>query len=415
MTNSVIRFPAVTLLTLFAGISQLSAQTAGFTVTLDESANGSVTVDPPIPADGKYPAGTVITIAATPDPGFAVDALYYSVPGPWGAMYHDTPVVSSLEVTVDQDKHIGGYFIEASALEGFTETQDVVYAQPGVKPLKYDVYSPEGAENLPIVVIIHGGGWSSNDEDIMRGQARELVKSGKYVVVSIDYRWNGTLDGDETGNTIANLIEDVYGALAHIREHAKEYGGDPDRIAVTGDSAGGHLSAAVATMADMIGSGGFGETPGVYEYMPSYLPEDKTVEQVRTEMMAAIKAAAPSYGVFAFEGSEMLDFLNMTDADPAALRAISPIDNIPEASERSIPHYLTRGVEDPIISDEGVRAYLDALAEAGHPAEYVQIGGASHAFFDWKPNDEVVATFERFGVYYCEQMELFFDSVFYGK
>jgi acetyl esterase/lipase len=415
MTKSLITSPTVTLMMLFAGINQLSAQTASYTVTLDEPANGSVTVDPTLPADGEYPAGTVITITARPDPGFAVDALYYSVPGPWGVMYHDTPSVSSLEVTVDQDKHVGAYFIGASALEGFTETQDVVYAKPGVKPLKYDVYSPEGAENLPIVVIIHGGGWSSNDEDIMRGQARQLVKSGKYVVASIDYRWNATLDGDEPGNTMANLIEDVYGALAHIREHAEEYGGDPDRIAVTGDSAGGHLSAAAATMADMIGSGGFGETPGVYEYMPSYLPDRKTVEQVRTEMISAIRAAAPSYGVFAFEDSEMLEFLNMSDADPAALRAISPINNIPKASEQPIPHYLTRGVNDPIITDEGVTAYMEALADAGHAVEYVQIGGATHAFFDWKPDDEVVATFDRFGVYYCGQMELFFDSVFYGR
>ena len=398
-----------------AGMSQGSAQTAEFTVTLDESMHGSVMLDPALPADGKYAEGTVITVTATPDRGFAVDALYYSVPGPWGTMYHDTPSVSTLEVTVDQDKHVGAYFIEASAVEGFTVTPDVVYAKPGVKLLKYDVYAPEGAEDLPIIVIIHGGGWSTNDENIMRGQARQLVKSGKYVVVSIDYRWNGTLDGDETGNTMADLIEDAYGALAHIMEHAEEYGGDPDRIAVTGDSAGGHLSAATATMADMIGSRGFGETPGVFEYMPSYLPEDKTVEQVRTEVMSAIKAAAPSYGVFAFEGSDMLEFSNMANADPATIRAISPISNIPNASERSIPHYLTRGAQDPIITDEGVKAYMDALATAGQIVEYVQIGGASHAFFDWKPNEEVVATFEKYGVYYCEQMELFFDTVFYGK
>jgi acetyl esterase len=402
-------------LMLSSGMSQGLAQSAEFTVTLDEAANGSVTLNPALPADGKYAAGTVITVTATPDPGFAVDAVYYSVSGQWGPMYHDTPSVSTLEVTVDQDKHVGAYFIEASALEGFTVTHDVVYAQPGVKPLKYDVYTPEGAKDLPIIVIIHGGGWSSNDEDIMRGQARQLVKSGKYVVVSIDYRWIGKLDGDETDNTMADLIDDVYGAIAHIMEHAEEYGGDPERIAVTGDSAGGHLSAAVATMADMIGSGGFGETPGVFEYMPSYVPDDKTVEQVRTEMMSAIRAAAPSYGVFAFEGSQMLEFLHMTDADPASLRAISPIDNIPNASERSIPHYLTRGAADPVITNEGVTAYMDALATAGQTVEYVQIGGASHAFFDWKPNDAVVATFEKYGVYYCGEMEHFFDSVFYQE
>ena len=100
-------------LMLSSGMSQGLAQTAAFTVTLDEAANGSVTLNPALPADGKYAAGTVITVTATPDPGFEVDAVYYSVSGQWGPMYHDTPSVSTLEVTVDQDKHVGAYFIEA--------------------------------------------------------------------------------------------------------------------------------------------------------------------------------------------------------------------------------------------------------------------------------------------------------------
>ena len=50
---------------------------------------------------------------------------------------------------------------------------------PCVKKLKYDVYSPVGAKKLPIVVIIHGGGWSSNTEEVMRGLSRDLVSGGK--------------------------------------------------------------------------------------------------------------------------------------------------------------------------------------------------------------------------------------------
>ena len=103
--------------------------------------------------------------------------------------------------------------------DGYRTIQDVVYAKPGVKPLKYDVFIPNGAKNLPGVIIIHGGGWSSNTEDIMRGLARELINDGKYVVCSIDYRWINKGDGDETPVTMANLIEDCYGAILHIQEH----------------------------------------------------------------------------------------------------------------------------------------------------------------------------------------------------
>ena len=97
---------------------------------------------------------------------------------------------------------------------------------------------------------------------------------------------------------MVNLIEDVFGGIAHIVENAAKYGGDPARIGVTGDSAGGHLSAAASLMTNMIGSRGFGKTPGVFEFMPTYLPKGKTAERVRDEMLKAIKAAAPSYGVF---------------------------------------------------------------------------------------------------------------------
>ncbi len=57
---------------------------------------------------------------------------------------------------------------------------------------------------------------------------------------------------------------------------------------------------------------------------------------------------------------------------------------------------------------------MDALVKAGQRVEYVQVGGASHAFFDWKPDEATKATFKKYGVYQCRQMELFFDSVFEG-
>ena len=151
------------------------AQAAGaseYTVSMDPTQHGSVHVSPALPANGKVAAGTVLTLTATPESGFVLDALFYSVPGPYGAMYHDSPDVPSLRVTVDQDKHIGGYFIPSTELAGIHETQDVVYAKPGVKTLKYDVYAPEGAHDLPCLVIIHGGGWSTNDENIMRGSSK---------------------------------------------------------------------------------------------------------------------------------------------------------------------------------------------------------------------------------------------------
>ena len=379
-----------------------------YTVTLVPPVHGKVTVSPALPADGKFAKGTVLTVTATPDAGYAVDSAWYSIPGRFGQMYHEN-AGPAFTVTIDQDKRVGASFIEEAAVKDLNVTSDVVYAKPGIKPLKYDVFAPKGARNLPVIVIIHGGGWQANDEDVMRGLARELTKGGKFVVCSMDYRWAGKEDGDPTGNTMADLIDDVFGGIAHIMEHAAQYGGDATRIGVTGDSAGGHLAAVASLMPNMIGSRGFGKTPGVFEFTPTYLPKGKSAEQVRDEMVKAIKAGAPSYGVF---GPAMLNPYSEEHANDQAWKdAIAPLNHIPPATERPVPQFLTRGTVDPLIKDEMVKEFTDALVKAGQRAEYVQVGGASHAFFDWKPDDRTKATFAKYGVYYAARMRAFFESV----
>jgi acetyl esterase/lipase len=384
-------------------------QSETVSVTVEKPQHGTIKLTPAVPSNGQMPLGTVITVKATPAPGYAVDSIYFYNPGEgmW-RLYHESSL-PELKINVERKKVIGASFIEQKALEGFMVRQDIVYAQPGAKKLKYDVYTPNGARNLPCVVIIHGGGWAANTEDIMRGLARELVRSGDYVVCSIDYRFIGTRDGDPKPNTMANLIEDVYGAIAHIQEHAQTYGADPTRLAVTGDSAGGHLSASAANLVSRIGTGGFGIKEGVYEYKPTYMPSGKTVSQVRREIASAIQVAAPSYGVFS--GVMLKRFLG--DQPDAAVKAVSPIDNIPNIKERNIPQYLLRGTNDMLIRHEPVQAYADALKAAGQTVRYVQVEGAGHAFFDWKPDAGTKATFAKYGIHYAAEMKSFFDVVFY--
>jgi pimeloyl-ACP methyl ester carboxylesterase len=60
-----------------------------------------------------------------------------------------------------------------------------------------------------------------------------------------------------------------------------------------------------------------------------------------------------------------------------------------------------------------VKEFTEALVKAGQRAEYVQVGGAGHAFFDWKPDEGTKATFAKYGVYYAAGMKAFFESVLY--
>jgi acetyl esterase len=381
-----------------------------FTVTLASAENGSYSIDPKIPADGKINAGTVLTVKATPASNYSLDAIYYTVKGGmWGTTSYES-FEPTMKITVTKDIIIGATFVEKSLVENIKVTHDVVYAKPGMKALKYDVFSPKGAKDLPCIVIIHGGGWSSNNEDIMRGLARELLKGGRYVVFSIDYRWMNKLDGETKSTHMHQLIEDVFGAIAHIQENANKYGADANRIAVTGDSAGGHLSAAAATLSPLIGNGGFGERDGVFQYIPSYIPKGKSIDQVKREITNAVKAVAPSYGPF--HASDFKGFLEQKE-DTLYLKAISPIEYVPNVNQRALPHLIVRGTKDPIVSNAMVQPYVDVLQKAGQRVEYIQVEGAGHAFFDWKPDATTRSTFRQLGVKYADAMRTFFDSVFY--
>ena len=391
-----ILFSAITLF-----VVGLQAQNK-FKVTPDEARNGSYTISPTLPKDGMVKAGTVLTLKATPATGYIFDSGYYSLPEQWGAMFYEqsTP---EFKVKVDKDMNVGACFIPKKAEANLKVVQDIVYAKPGVKPLKYDVYSPKGKQNLPCIVIIHGGGWSSNTESVMRGLARELANSGRYVVFNIDYRWIDKLDGDSTPTQLHQIIEDVYGALLHIAENAAKYGGDSSKLLLTGDSAGGHLSASAANFVERIGDRGFGKTQGVYEFMPTYMPKGKSIEEIKQKLAQSIKGVAPSYGVFSAE------MLSQRFTDYPFLREVAPINYIPE--DRAVPHFLLRGSEDKLIKNEEVESYAKALTKAGQRVEYLQVGGANHAFLDWKPDEETQETFSKYGKYCTKHMLLFFDNI----
>lgn len=104
------------------------------------------------------------------------------------------------------------------------------------------IYSNTKEANLPILVYYHGGGWVVGDLETHDGICRLLAKSAKVLVASIDYRL-----APEHPYPIP--LEDSYNALLWMAEHGQSIGGNPQKIAVGGDSAGGNLAAAVALKA----------------------------------------------------------------------------------------------------------------------------------------------------------------------
>lgn len=116
--------------------------------------------------------------------------------------------------------------------------EDVTINGPG-GPLDLRVYRPTVAGAVPILVYIHGGGWTLGDLDSHDELCRRLCKAAEVVVVAVDYRL-------APEHPYPAALEDTLATIAWAREYGAEYGGRPEAIALGGDSAGGNLTAGAA-------------------------------------------------------------------------------------------------------------------------------------------------------------------------
>lgn len=219
------------------------------------------------------------------------------------------------------------------------------------------IYTPAGAGPFPVVVYFHGGGWVIGSPNTVHATCALLARRAGAVVVSVDYRL-------APEHKFPAAAEDCYAATVWVAENARAIGGDPRRIAVAGDSAGGNLAAVVSLMAR---DKGF---PQLACQVLVYPVTDHNFE-------------TPSYqenGTDYFLTTEMMrwfwnHYLN-SDADGKDWRA-SPLQ-VADASNLP-PAFVITAEYDP-LRDEG-EAYARKLAEAGNTVTLKRYLGQIHGFF----------------------------------
>jgi acetyl esterase/lipase len=127
----------------------------------------------------------------------------------------------------------------ASSVRAENVKRNIPYAEPANERQMLDVYAPDKARDLPVIFWIHGGGWQAGDKAAAHAKPKFFVEKG-YVFVSTNYRLLPDVD-------MGTIVRDVAKSLHWVRDHIKQYGGDPDRIVVTGHSAGAQLAALICT------------------------------------------------------------------------------------------------------------------------------------------------------------------------
>ncbi len=313
----------------------------------------------------------------------------------------------------------------------YTVVKDVLWASPDGFDLTMDIYTPaSGKVTYPVLMIFHGGGWLINNKSIMDQASAYLATNSEYVICNVNYRLLG--DADNTV-TLDQIVEDVFGAVLWVKTHIGDYKGDSAKIAVTGDSAGGHLSAMIVNLGHRLSSTGYSEQS--LTFTPSYLPDDITAEQVAEQEGLSVQAAILSYGAYdvynsglnGFEswknpfwlmGGSMArgifgDDFNAKD-NPDLYKGVSPVYHIPDVSERLLPpQLLTAGSEDNLVTPESVKDYMMKLQQAGHSAEYWEYEGRPHAFLDSGSNALFDLSFEKDAPPALDVMISFLDKVFY--
>ena len=271
-------------------------------------------------------------------------------------------------------------FSRAARRAGVEVHRNISFAPYGRRGM-LDVYTSEvtPAHGAPVLLHVHGGAWTIGNKDQQGLPLMQHMAAKGWVCVAINYRL-------APRDPWPAQIVDVKAAIAWIKDNIAEYGGDPEYIAITGGSAGGHLIALAAL------------TAGDAELQPGFEEADTSVA-----------AAVPFYGLYDLTDTAGVHYPELREwvferyvlkvayeEAPERYAAASPLHQVHAGAP---PFLVIHGDHDTLVPVEEAREFVGRLrADSQSPVFYAELKGAEHAF-DIGPSvrtARVVETIERF-------------------
>ncbi len=224
------------------------------------------------------------------------------------------------------------------------------------------LYHPGGGP-LPVLLFLHGGGWTVGNLETHDPQCRYLANRVRCLVVAVEYRL-------APEHRFPAAYEDCWAALRWVADHAATYGGDPGRIAVAGDSSGGGLAVSLCIAARDAGGPSLVGQALIYPALDLGMATDSYRRLADGYFLTAAKMRW-------FVNNYLSDPMQAEDIRASPLRA---------ASLAGLPPALVIITDLDPLCDDG-RAYAARLKEDGVEVDLVEYTGWPHGFFFWSGTD----------------------------
>jgi acetyl esterase/lipase len=262
----------------------------------------------------------------------------------------------------------------------YTRQEDIIYRRKYGTALTMDLFRPkQNANGLGVIFVVSGGWYSSHDQVGLVPRLSFLLDRG-YTVFAV-------VHGSQPKFSIPEVVEDMHRAVRFIRSHAADYGVDPDRLGVTGGSAGGHLSLMLGTTGkdgDPKAKDPIDRLSSRVQAVACFFPPTDFLNYGKPGEIALGRGILAGFaGAFDFRELEPKGKSLAPITDEKRIleigRQISPAYHV---TAQSAPTLIIHGDADKLVPIQQAEVIIEKLKGAGVDAKLIVKPGAAHGWGD---------------------------------